>query len=105
MSPRDILDRVSDGAERACAHWSALLVFTLAFAFGMIVIGVDVTNIAVSYFTCALLLVGMDKARRDRLAVHVKLDDLEERIPCATTENVGLEDKPEDEIRAAKERA
>lgn len=95
-------DEIGDQLEKWCAHPLALPVFTAAFALGMLTIGVDVTNIAVSYFTVALLLLGMSRSRRSEKAVHVKLDDLEVKVPQATTENAGLEDEPEDVIDAKR---
>lgn len=95
-------DEVGDELEKLCAKPLALPAFTAAFLAGMAMIGVDVTNIAVSYFTVALLLLGMGRARRDRMAAQAKLDDLEANLSEATTENVGLEDRTEAEIEAAR---
>ena len=95
-------DEFGDRLEKLCARPLALPVFTVAFGLGMVVVGVDVTNIAVSYLTCALLFLGMGRDRRDRKAVQAKLDDLEEAIPEARSELAGVEDRTEDEIDRLK---
>lgn len=95
-------DELGDRLEKLCANPLALPVFTGAFIVGMLTIGVDVTNIAVSYLTAALLFLGMGRARRDRKAAQAKLDDLEAKIPEASTENVGLEERSEEEIDARR---
>ena len=95
-------DDISDHVERICSHALALPVFTVAFVGGMLTIGTDVTNIGVSYLTAALLFLGMGRARRSDKAMHAKLDDLEKNLEEATTENVGLEERTEEEIEARR---
>jgi low affinity Fe/Cu permease len=100
----DLFDKISDRMERVCGHWSSIFVFTTAFVVGMLAIGVDVTNIAVSYVTAGLLFLGMGRSRRDSKAVQAKLDDLLVRIKEADSDLAGLEDKQESEIDALKQR-
>jgi len=58
---------MGDKIERLCAHPAAFWVFTVAFVLGLTV-SIDVTNIAISYFTAALLLLTTNsQARRHRV--------------------------------------
>jgi low affinity Fe/Cu permease len=94
-------DEIGDRLEKYCAHPLALPIFTVIFLAGLWIIGVDATNIAVSYFTIALLLLSLGRDRREKLATQAKLDDLVEQIPEADSSKAGLEKKTEDEIKAA----
>ena len=91
---------IGDRIEQACAHWLALPVFTALFILGILIIGVDPTNIVVSYMTIALLLLTVGRDRRDRLAMHTKLDDLERAVPTANGTKARLEERSEEEINA-----
>jgi low affinity Fe/Cu permease len=92
---------VGDRIEKWCAHPAAFWLFTLAFGIG-IGINVDVTNIAISYFTAGLLLLTLGGQRRSDKASHVKLDDLECAVENARTENARLEERTEEEIEEAR---
>jgi len=62
----------------------------------------DVFDYGISVLTSMLMMITLENSRKDRLAVHVKLDDLEKQIDSATTENAGIEELSEDEIKARK---
>lgn len=93
---------MGDRIERLCGHWSAFWIFTALFYVG-IRWNVDITNIAISYFTAALLLLTTSSARRSDKAMHVKLDDLECAVQEARSENARLEERTEKEIEAARD--
>lgn len=88
---------MGEAIERACAHPLAFWVFTVLFAIGC-TWNIDVTNIAISYFTCALLLLTLGAQRRSGLAMHTKLDDLECAVEQADDTNKRLEERTEQEI-------
>ena len=67
-------------------------------------LNVDVANYVISVVTAALLFLTIGASRRDRLAVHVKLDDLERAVEEASDDLAGIEDATEAEIKARKER-
>ena len=92
---------MGDKIERWCAHPFAFWVFTIAFVIG-VRINVDVANIAISYFTAALLLLTLSGQRRSNKALHAKVDDLECAIELADSNNVRLEELPEHEIEARR---
>lgn len=92
---------MSDTIERLCAHPVAFWLFSALFAAGLTV-SVDVTNIAISYFTAGLLLLTLSGQRRSNLAVHAKLDDLECAVDAADSSNARLEQLAEREIEAKR---
>lgn len=96
------MDKLGDWIERLCSKPLALPVFLGLAAAGWFGDWIEPSNYLISVFTVALLLVTMGRDRRDRLAVQTKLDDLERSLPEASTENVRLEDQPEEEIEARR---
>lgn len=92
---------MGDWIERQCAKSGAFWLYTALFAVG-IAVTVDLTNIAISYFTCALLLLTVGGARRSDKAMHAKLDDLLCSVREAHSEMSRLEEKAEDEIEAQR---
>jgi low affinity Fe/Cu permease len=92
---------MGDKIEQMCAHPSAFWIFSVLFI-GGIFINVDVTNIFISYFTAALLLLTLGGQRQSNRATHAKLDDLECAINEADSTNVRLEERPEKEIEAKR---
>ena len=68
------MSNLGDRIEHLCGHPAAFPLFTAAFLVGLMV-SVDVTNIAISYFTAGLLLLTIEGQRRSSKAMHVKLDD------------------------------
>lgn len=88
---------MGDKVEQWCAHPIAFWLFTAAFMIG-VRINVDVTNIAISYFTAGLLLLTLGGQRRSNKALHVKVDDLECAVERADSNNVRLEERTEKEI-------
>jgi low affinity Fe/Cu permease len=92
---------MGDKIEKWCAHPAAFWFFTVAFIVG-VRINVDISNIAISYFTAALLLLTLGGQRRSNKAMHVKLDDLEVAVDAANNENARLEELAEHEIEAKR---
>jgi len=87
--------------ERLCAHPAAFWIFSALFVVG-VWWNLDATNIGISYFTAALLLLTLGAQRRSNLAVHAKLDDLECAVDAADNSMVRLEEKAEHEIEAVR---
>lgn len=96
------MNDIGERIERACAHWLAVPVFTLAFLASLVLIGVEPTNILISYQTIVLLLLTVGRDRRDRAAMHAKLDDLEIALPEADSGKAKLEEQPEEAIEAVR---
>ena len=101
MNPGAVVEGAGEGLERGLAHWSALPLITLAVFLGLLG-SVDVTNFVMSYVTLGLLVLTVSRDRRDRKALHAKLDDLEMAIPEADSGKARLEDQPEEMIEAVR---
>lgn len=59
---------------------------------------VDVANYGLSVYTALVLVITIGPSRRDRKAVHAKLDDLECAIEQADSSLAGIESLTEREI-------
>lgn len=94
---------LADHMERVAAHPVAFLVF-MAWCILAPTANIDVANYVISVVTASLLFVLIGPSRRDRKAIHVKLDDLEDSIEEADSGNVQIEDKPEAEIDERRKR-
>jgi len=95
------VENLADRIEAAAGSPLGILAFFLWCGL-MPEINVDLANYGISVFTAALLVLTIGAARRDRKAVHVKLDDLEDAIEEADSENVRLEERTEKEIEEAR---
>ena len=92
------IDALAETIDRALAKPLIALALFLAVAAYHALAGTDLGNIAISYLTFALLLLMAGANRRDRKALHAKLDELLCVIPEARDELERLEDKAEREI-------
>lgn len=97
------MDYIADWIERLCSKPLALPVFLGLAGAGWFGDMIEPSNYLISVFTVALLLVTTGRDRRDRMAVQAKLDDLERQLPEASTENVRLEERTEEEIEARRQ--
>lgn len=52
---------------------------------------VDVANYGISFVTALVLFLTLGTSRKDRMAIHIKLDDLEKSIDGADSSNAGIE--------------
>ena len=91
----------SDKIEKYLAHPAAFLIFLL-WCSVMPFFNIDAANYGISVATALVLFVTLGSSRRDRKAVHVKLDDLEIAVEKADNSNAGLEELTEDEILEKK---
>ena len=57
------------------SHW-AVLVAALLVVIGLVVFGVDRTNIAISVATLLMVFILQNSQNRDSAALHVKLDEI-----------------------------
>jgi low affinity Fe/Cu permease len=57
------------------SHW-AVLVAALLIVIGLVVFGVDRTNIAISVATLLMVFILQDSQNRDSAALHAKLDEI-----------------------------
>lgn len=80
------------------------IVAFLLWCICMPMVNVDVANYGISVYTAALLVLTIGSTRRDRKAMHAKLDDLEVAVDAADNDLVRLEDKTEEEIELARDR-
>lgn len=69
----------------------------LLWCVAMPFINTDVANYGISVLTALLLVITLGSTRKDRKAVHIKLDDLEESLDCADSSKAGIEKRLEDE--------
>lgn len=96
--------KLADRIEALAAHPVALLLY-LGWCFVAPVFSVDVANYVISVATGGLLFLTLGGSRRDRKAVHIKLDDLETSLDCADSSLAGIEAMAEHEIEAARPKA
>ncbi len=66
-------------------------------------LSLDATNYAISVFTAGLLLLTVGGARRSDKAMHAKLDNLEQAVSAARSDNARLEERDEEEIEARRD--
>ena len=102
MNAEERADKIAEWVEHRLAHWAVMPLCTAAIVAGLFWPGVDATNLAISILTVELLLLTLGRDRRDRKALHAKLDDLEIHLPQADSNKAHLEDKTEAEIETAR---
>lgn len=93
---------LADQLEKKLAHPISFVIFLL-WCILMPFISMDAANYGISVLTAALLFLTLGNNRKDKIAVHVKLDDLERAVDTAKTENARLEEKAEEEIQASRD--
>lgn len=93
--------KITDTFERWAASLGGILAF-LAWCSIMPRISIDTANYGISVYTAGLLVFTLAASRRDRMAIHAKLDDLECAVDRAKSENARLEERTEDEIEEAR---
>jgi low affinity Fe/Cu permease len=93
--------KLIDKLESAAGSTGGILVF-IAWCSIAPVVNVDVANYGLSVYTAGLLVFTLASSRRDRKAIHAKLDDLECAVDSARSENARLEERTEEEIEQAR---
>ena len=85
------------------SHWvfSAALVAVIG---GLLFVGIEKTNVAISVATLLIALVLQNTLNRDSAAIHVKLDELITHLKGPRDDVSGIESKPEDEIQELRDR-
>jgi low affinity Fe/Cu permease len=84
------------------SHW-ALLIAAVFVVVSLSLVGVEITNIAISIVTLLMVFVLQNTQNRDSAALHLKLDEMVRVQPEARDEIRGAEEKPVDEITALYE--
>ena len=79
------------------SHW-AFAIATVLVGVGLVVAGLDATNISISVATLLLALIIQNTQNRDSAALHLKLDEVITHLAGARDEVAGVESKGEDEI-------
>ena len=98
MTPNDRLCALGEQADKLASRPAFLIGFNVAVAVLFTLAGVDLANIAISIITADLVLVGLGAARRDRAAMHAKLDALIHATPGASDALMRAEALSEREI-------
>lgn len=94
--------KIADKTEKTCSHPVSLVAFLLWCAI-MPFLSVDAANYGISVLTAFLLMLTLSGVRRDRLAIHAKLDELVTEIDQPRSEIAGIEELTEEEIAASRQ--
>ena len=84
------------------SHW-AVLVAALLVVIGLVVFGVDRTNIAISVATLLMVFILQNSQNRDSAALHVKLDEIITHLEGPRDDVAGIEVKSHEEIEELQE--
>ena len=84
------------------SHW-AVLVAALLVVIGLVVFGVDRTNIAISVATLLMVFILQNSQNRDSAALHVKLDEVITHLEGPRDDVAGIEVKSHEEIEELHE--
>ncbi|HET9248931.1 MAG TPA: low affinity iron permease family protein [Actinomycetota bacterium] len=80
------------------SHW-ALLIAAALVVVSLSLVGVEITNIAISIVTLLMVFVLQNTQNRDSAALHLKLDEMVRVQPEARDDVRGVESKTEEEIK------
>src|SRR4029453_7472536 len=76
----------------------ALLVVALLVMTGLLIFGVDKTNIAISIGTLLMVFILQNSQNRDAAALHLKLDEVITHLEGSRDDVAGIESKSHEEI-------
>jgi low affinity Fe/Cu permease len=76
----------------------ALIVAALLVVIGLLVFGVDKTNIAISIGTLLMVFILQNSQNRDAAALHLKLDEVITHLEGPRDDVAGIESKSHEEI-------
>jgi low affinity Fe/Cu permease len=76
----------------------ALIVVALLVVIGLLVFGVDKTNIAISIGTLLMVFILQNSQNRDAAALHLKLDEVITHLEGPRDDVAGIESKSHEEI-------
>lgn len=88
---------MADRIESFAGSTTGIMAF-LAWIILMPFASVDVANYGISVYTAFVLIITIGLSRRDRKAMHAKLDDLECAVEQADSGNRRLEELTEEQI-------
>jgi low affinity Fe/Cu permease len=78
-------------------HWALLIAAALVVA-SLLLVGVEITNVAISIATLLMVFILQNTQNRDSAALHLKLDEMVRVEPEARDDVRGVESRPADEI-------
>jgi low affinity Fe/Cu permease len=81
----------------------ALIVVALPFVLGLLIFGVDKTNIAISIGTLLMVFILQNSQNRDAAALHLKLDEVITHLEGPRDDVAGVESKSHEEIEELHE--
>jgi low affinity Fe/Cu permease len=81
----------------------ALIVVALLVVIGLVVFGIDRTNIAISIATLLMVFILQNSQNRDAAALHVKLDEVITHLEGPRDDVAGIESKSHEEIEELHE--
>src|SRR5687767_15565750 len=79
------------------SHWAFLIAGAFVL-FGLVLVGIEMTNIAISIVTLLMVFVLQNTQNRDSAALHLKLDEMVRVEPEARDDVRGVESRPAHEI-------
>lgn len=80
------------------SHWAFFIAAALVVS-GLLLVGVEITNIAISIVTLLMVFILQNTQNRDSAALHLKLDEVVRVEPEARDDVRGVESKSEEQIR------
>jgi low affinity Fe/Cu permease len=84
------------------SHW-AFAVAGVLVVFGVLFLGIDTTNIAISIATLMMVVILQNTQNRDSAALHVKLDEIVTHLEGPRNEVAGIESASHEEIEELRE--
>jgi low affinity Fe/Cu permease len=79
------------------SHWAFLVAAVLVLV-GLLTVGVEDTNIAISVVTLLMVFILQNTQNRDSAALHLKLDEIITHLHGPRDELAGVESKSHEEI-------
>jgi low affinity Fe/Cu permease len=80
------------------SHW-AVFIAAASVVTGLLVLGIEVTNLAISIVTLLMVFVLQNTQNRDSAGLQLKLDEMVRAEPDARDTLVGVESKTHGEIK------
>ena len=84
------------------SHWAVVAAAALV-VIGLVIFGIDRTNIAISIATLLMVFILQNSQNRDSAALHVKLDEIITHIHGPRDDVAGIEVKSHEEIEELRQ--
>ena len=95
-------DALADRSSKAIGHALAIPVMAACIALAYVLVGLDVTNVAISIISLFLLALIQHTQNRDGIAIQTKLDELIKGVPEADNALIALDKRTEKEIEGIR---